>query len=399
MRSIIGLFLPFHTILAREMSYFSKTLYSMLKHTFLFVLLGFVGFQHIFAQDGGTLAPKYSNEFLQIGIGGKAMGLSNAVVASVDDVSSSYWNPAGLTRMSSKFQGALMHSEYFAGIAKYDYLGISYKIDDKSAVGFTAIRFGVDDIPNTTQLIDNNGNIDYDKITRFTAADYGFLFSYARQLPIEGLTFGANAKVIYRKVGDFASAYGFGLDFGMQYKYKKWNFGAVMRDAVSTFNAWVFNLDEQTKEVFLATGNEIPQNGLELTLPRLILGAHRKFELGEKGFSIAPEINAAITTDGRRNVLISAKPFSIEPYMGLQFGFKDIVAVRMGVGNMQRVTNFDESKELNIQPNIGIGFRISAVHIDYAYTNIGGLSAALYSHVISLKIHLNQLSRNVQPNI
>ena len=240
MRSIIGLFLPFHTILAREMSYFSKTLYSMLKHTFLFVLLGFVGFQHIFAQDGGTLAPKYSNEFLQIGIGGKAMGLSNAVVASVDDVSSSYWNPAGLTRMSSKFQGALMHSEYFAGIAKYDYLGISYKIDDKSAVGFTAIRFGVDDIPNTTQLIDNNGNIDYDKITRFTAADYGFLFSYARQLPIEGLTFGANAKVIYRKVGDFASAYGFGLDFGMQYKYKKWNFGAVMRDAVSTFQCLGF---------------------------------------------------------------------------------------------------------------------------------------------------------------
>jgi hypothetical protein len=135
-----------------------------------------------------------------------------------------------------------------------------------------------------------------------------------------------------------------------------------------------------------------------LTLPRLILGAHRKFELGEKGFSIAPEINAAITTDGRRNVLISAKPFSIEPYMGLQFGYKDIVAVRMGVGNMQRVTNFDESKELNIQPNIGIGFRISAVHIDYAYTNIGGLSAALYSHVISLKIHLNQMSRNTQPN-
>jgi len=381
------------------MSYFPQTLFYMSKKTAILACLCFIGFQYVFSQDNSTIAPKYSNEFLQIGIGGKAMGLSNAVVASVDDVSSSYWNPAGLMRMSSKFQGALMHSEYFAGIAKYDYLGLSYKIDDKSAVGFTAIRFGVDDIPNTTQLIDNNGNIDYDRITRFTAADYGFLFSYARQLPVEGLTFGANAKVIYRKVGDFASAYGFGLDFGMQYKVKKWNFGAVMRDAVSTFNAWVFNLDEQTKEVFLATGNEIPQNGLELTLPRLILGVHRQFDLGEKGFSIAPEINAAITTDGRRNVLISAQPFSIEPYMGLQFGYKDLVAVRMGVGNMQRVTNFDESKELNIQPNIGIGFRISAVHIDYAYTNIGGLSAALYSHVISLKIHLNQLSRNTQNQI
>jgi len=381
------------------MSYFPQTLFYMSKKTAFLACLCFIGFQYAFSQDNSTIAPKYSNEFLQIGIGGKAMGLSNAVVASVDDVSSSYWNPAGLMRMSSKFQGALMHSEYFAGIAKYDYLGLSYKIDDKSAVGFTAIRFGVDDIPNTTQLIDNNGNIDYDRITRFTAADYGFLFSYARQLPVEGLTFGANAKVIYRKVGDFASAYGFGLDFGMQYKVKKWNFGAVMRDAVSTFNAWVFNLDEQTKEVFLATGNEIPQNGLELTLPRLILGVHRQFDLGEKGFSIAPEINAAITTDGRRNVLISAKPFSIEPYMGLQFGYKDLVAVRMGVGNIQRVTNFDETKDMNIQPNIGIGFRISAVHIDYAYTNIGGLSAALYSHVISLKIHLNKLSKSSQPQI
>jgi len=370
-----------------------------MKYSFFAALTSsFLCYSSICAQESSTLAPKYSNEFLQIGIGGKAMGMSNAVVASVDDVSSSYWNPAGLTRMTSKFQGALMHSEYFAGIAKYDYLGIAYKIDDKSAIGFTALRFGVDDIPNTTQLIDNNGNIDYDRITRFTAADYGFLFSYSRQLPIEGLTFGANAKIIYRKIGDFADAYGFGLDFGLQYKYKKWNFGAVMRDAVSTFNAWVFNLDEQTKEVFLATGNEIPQNGLELTLPRLILGVHRQFDFGQKGFSISPEINAAITTDGRRNVLISAQPFSIEPYMGVQIGFKDIAFVRMGVGNMQRVTNFDNSQELNIQPNIGVGFRISKVYIDYAYTNIGNVSAALYSHVISLKVHLDRLSLKPQEN-
>lgn len=346
------------------------------------------------AMAQGDLAPKYSNEFLSIGIGGKAMGLGNAVVASVNDVTSSYWNPAGLTRMESNIQGSLMHSEYFAGIAKYDYLGVSYKIDEKSAIGLTAMRFGVDDIPNTTQLIDNNGNIDYKRITRFTAADYGFLISYARNMPVEGLSVGANAKIIYRKVGDFASAYGFGIDLAAQYEFKKWNFGAVLRDAVSTFNAWVFNLDEQTKEVFLNTGNEIPQNGLELTLPRMIIGAHRKFDLGDKGaFHIAPEINAAITTDGRRNVLISAAPFSIEPYAGLQFGFKDIAFVRMGIGNIQRITNFDDSKDLNVQPNIGVGVRISKVFIDYAYMNVGNVSAALYSHVISLKVHLNKITK------
>jgi hypothetical protein len=342
----------------------------------------------------GDLAPKYSNEFLSIGIGGTAMGLGNAVVASVNDVTASYWNPAGLTRMESNFQGSLMHSEYFAGIAKYDYLGLAYKIDEKSSIALTAMRFGVDDIPNTTQLIDNNGNIDYDRITRFTAADYGFLLSYARKMPVKGLSIGANAKIIYRKVGDFASAYGFGIDLAAQYEFKKWNFGLVMRDAVSTFNAWVFNLDEQTKEVFLNTGNEIPQNGLELTLPRMIIGAHRKFDLGENNsFHISPEINAAITTDGRRNVLISAAPFSIEPYAGLQFGFKDIAFVRMGIGNMQRITNFDESKDLNVQPNLGVGVRINKVYIDYAYMNVGNVSAALYSHVISLKVHLDKIKK------
>jgi len=348
----------------------------------------------IFSQEDNTLAPKYSNEFLQIGIGGKAMGMSNAVISSVDDVTSGYWNPAGLSRMTSKFQGSLMHSEYFAGIAKYDYIGLAHKIDDKSAIGFTAIRFGVDDIPNTTQLIDNNGNIDYDRITRFTAADYGFLISYARKMPIEGLSIGGNAKIIYRKVGSFASAYGFGLDFGAQYKVKKWNFGAVMRDAVSTFNAWVFNLDEQTKEVFLSTGNEIPQNGLELTLPRLILGAHRRFDISQKGFHIGVEVNAAVTTDGRRNTIISAKPFSIDPFMGFQFGFKDLVAIRAGLGNFQYVTNFDDSRSMNFQPNIGVGFRLNSVHFDYAFTNIGNVSAALYSHVISLKIHIDKLQFN-----
>ncbi|TXI84441.1 MAG: hypothetical protein E6Q38_01955, partial [Crocinitomicaceae bacterium] len=43
-----------------------------------------------------TVAPKYSNEFLAIGLGADALGLGNAVVAQTDNVYSGYWNPAGL---------------------------------------------------------------------------------------------------------------------------------------------------------------------------------------------------------------------------------------------------------------------------------------------------------------
>ncbi|MNK10513.1 hypothetical protein D3C87_285380 [compost metagenome] len=344
-----------------------------------------------FSFGQGSLAPKYSNEFLAIGIGAEALGLSNAVVAQTTGVNSGYWNPAGLTKTNKWLDIGLMHSEYFAGIAKYDYLGLAHQIDEKSAVGLSVIRFAVDDIPNTTQLIDNEGKIDYDKITTFTAADYAFLFSYARKTKIPGLSLGGNFKVIYRKVGDFAKSWGFGLDAGVTYeKSDRLKFGAVIRDVTSTFNAWIFTLDDQTKEVFTLTGNEIPRNGLELTLPRIILGTYYKQPLGKKGIYVSGELDLDITTDGKRNTILKTNVVSFDPHFGIAFGFKDLVTLRGGISNMQYIKNFDDSKKLTIQPNIGIGLHIKAVYLDYAFTDIGDASTALYSHVISLRLALNK---------
>ncbi len=339
----------------------------------------------------GSTAPKYSNEFLAIGIGAEALGLSNAVVAQTSGVNSGYWNPAGLTRTNKWLDIGLMHSEYFAGIAKYDYLGLAHQIDEKSAVGLSVIRFAVDDIPNTTQLIDNEGKIDYDKITTFTAADYAFLFSYARKTKVPGLSLGGNFKLIHRKVGDFAKSWGFGLDVGATYeKSDRLKFGAVIRDLTSTFNAWIFSLDETTKEVFTLTGNEIPRNGLELTLPRIILGTYYKQPIGKKGIYVSGEVDLDITTDGKRNTIVKTNLFSFDPHFGIAFGFKELVTLRGGISNMQYIKNFDDSKKLTIQPNIGIGLHIKAVYLDYAFTDIGDASTALYSHVISLRLALNK---------
>ncbi|MEJ6777623.1 MAG: hypothetical protein QNK85_09950 [Crocinitomicaceae bacterium] len=351
-------------------------------------------FSTSFAQDGSiseTVSPKYSNEFLGIGIGADALGKANAVVAQSDNVSSGYWNPAGLTKVDKWLEVGLMHSEYFAGIAKYDYLGLAHTIDEKSAICFTAIRFAVDDIPNTTQLIDNNGNIDYDNISTFTAADYGFLLSYARKMKPVGLSLGGTLKVIHRKVGDFAKSWGFGLDFGVQYETKNsWQFGLMARDVTSTFNAWVFTLDNEAQEVFINTGNEIPKNGLELTLPRIILAGYKKFDLGKKGFYTSGELDIDITTDGRRNSIVRTEVISMDPHLGIQVGFKNYVSLRAGISNLQYVKNFDDTEKLNVQPNIGIGLNFKRFYLDYAFTDIGDASVALYSHVISLRIKLDK---------
>ena len=345
-----------------------------------------------------TVAPKYSNEFLAIGVGADALGKGNAVVAQTDNVNSAYWNPAGLVGVDKWLEVSLMHSEYFAGIAKYDYLGLAHSIDDKSTIAFSAIRFAVDDIPNTTQLIDNNGNINYDNITLFTAADYGFLLSYARKTKYPGLNIGGTFKVIHRKVGDFAKSWGFGLDAGVQYKTKNnWQFGVMARDVTSTFNAWMFTLDQEMQEVFIATGNELPENGLELTLPRIILAGYKKFNLGEKGLYSSAELDLDVTTDGKRNTIIKSSVFSVDPHLGIEIGFKNYVAVRAGISNMQYVRDFEDKQSLNIQPNIGIGLNFKNFYLDYAFTDIGDVSVALYSHVISLRIKLNKPKFDAEP--
>jgi hypothetical protein len=341
---------------------------------------------------GQIASRKYSNEFLQIGVGARALAMSNSYVASVDDVTSGYWNPAGLTGIQSNRQVSLMHAEYFAGIAKYDYGSFAAKLDDKSAFGLSFIRFGVDNIPNTTELIDAGGNINYDRITSFSAADYAFIASYARKTGIEGLSVGVNAKVVHRLVGEFAKAWGFGLDAGAQYRLGQWKFGAMARDITSTFNAWNYTLNQQTIDVWTRTGNEIPQNSIEVTLPRLILGGGRYFQLNEK-FSLLAETNLNFTFDRKRNVLISSNATSIDPHAGMELGYGGFVFLRAGIGNIQYVTDLYGRRQTSLQPNMGLGVKIGSFTIDYALTDIGDQSVALYSNIFSLKFDINKQNR------
>lgn len=163
----------------------------------------------------GQSSPEYSNEFLAIGVGARALGMSNAMTSAVNDVTAVYWNPAALTDIEFKYQFAAQHAAYFAGVANYDYIGAKMAIDTDSHIGLSLIRLGIDDIPDTRMLFDANGRLNYDNINFFTASDVAFIFSYARGVSLisgesfadgGGLTFGVNFKIIRRKVGDFAGA-------------------------------------------------------------------------------------------------------------------------------------------------------------------------------------------------
>lgn len=332
-------------------------------------------------------ARKYSNEFMNIGVDAAALGMSNAVTASSNDVNSGYWNPAGLIGLEEK-QVSMMHASYFANIAQYDYAAYATPIDDKSAWGISMIRFGVDNIMNTTQLIDSQGNIDYNRISLFSTADYGMTFSYARKLQLPGFQYGVNAKVIRRIIGKFASSWGFGFDVGLQFTRNDWKFGLMLRDITTTYNVWAIDETEYNsiKDAIGGQNQELPEN-TEITLPKAQFGMSKKFE-----FHNDTSLLAAANLDmsfAKTNAIFSTEGLSVNPALGFEYGYTDLVFIRAGVGNFQNVVQIDNTKKVGFQPNVGLGFKYKGIQIDYALTDLGDQSAALYSNIFSVKVDLS----------
>ena len=338
---------------------------------------------------------KYSNEFLNIGAGARGLAMGSSQVASVMDGTAGYWNPAGLVGVKDHPNLNLMHSEYFAGIGKYDYASIAFPTtNNKRTIAITGLRFAVDDIMNTLFLVEPDGSINYNNIQAFSSADYAFLFSMAQKLKEsekKNVHFGINAKVIHRNVGRFAKAWGFGVDAGLQIFSNKWKFGIVGKDITTTFNAWSFSFSEREKEVLYLTNNEIPVKSTELTSPRLVLGIGRDFKFSKK-VSMLAEANIDLTFDGQRNTLISSDPVSADPKLGLEFNISNVFFIRGGINNFQRALadgdTLNQKKVWIYQPSAGAGFRISNVTIDYAFSNLANQSNPLFTHVFSLRLNM-----------
>ena len=139
-----------------------------------------------------------------------------------------------------------------------------------------------------------NGEINYSRVSSFSAVDFALIGSMGQKVRIKGqrhldFSYGVNAKIIRRRGGQFAKAWGFGLDASIQLNNTKTGlgFGAMLYDATSTFTAWRFDMDalstggnkDYAREVFAVTGNEIPVNSLEITVPRIVSGISKKVDI------------------------------------------------------------------------------------------------------------------------
>ncbi len=333
-------------------------------------------------------APKFVNEFLNIGVGADAHGMFGSVAATVDNVTAGYWNPAGLTQIKNPLEVSAMHSSWFGGIANYDYFGAAKVLNErnKTVGALTVIRMGIDGIPNTLSLVGPDGSINYDNVTEFSTADYAVMLSLGKRLEALNLSYGVTAKVINRRIGPFGSAWGFGFDAGLQYEVAGFSFGLMARDVTTTVNAWSFNLSPENEAIFLATGNDVPISSTEIALPKLVLAAAKKGESGSLSYIV--EADLRFSTDGTRAGIISSDRFALDPTFGVEVGYNKLAYLRFGLGNFQNILNEVNSTQtsFSLQPNIGLGINLGRLHIDYALGNIGTVAEALISHIFSVKL-------------
>ena len=173
----------------------------MKKIIILFIIITFhsAGFAGDFSKVGTAAA-----QFLKIGVGARAMGLGGSFTALANDVSTLYWNPAGITNING-FSLAVTHTEWFAEIS-HDFVGVVYPLSSSDAIALNVVALNTGEQEVTTVTQPEGTGIYYD------VSDLAIGLSYARTLT-DRFSVGLTVKYIQQNLYN-ESANAFAIDIG-----------------------------------------------------------------------------------------------------------------------------------------------------------------------------------------
>ena len=143
-------------------------------------------------------------QFLKIGVGARAAGMGDAVVALSRDPGAMYWNVSGLTAVPS-MSLLVTHTRWFADIT-HQYFGLVLPVGDDHRFGVNATILNLGEMEVTTEQ-NPRGTGDF-----FRATDVAVGVSYAVRL-VDFFSFGATVKYVSQTLAN-ESASAIGVDLG-----------------------------------------------------------------------------------------------------------------------------------------------------------------------------------------
>ena len=174
----------------------------------LLLILGMVCVSNCIASSGN--AGTRSAQFLKMGFGGRPTALGGAFVGLSNDISSVYWNPAGLADIN-KAQLGFMHLVWFQDIS-YEYFAYA-KPYAKSFEKWGVFGLSVGYLHmGKIEGRDEEGISTSD----YTASDMVITFSHGQRIT-NNLSIGANIKYINEKIEN-QRANAFAFDLGVLYR-------------------------------------------------------------------------------------------------------------------------------------------------------------------------------------
>ncbi len=324
----------------------------------LFIFLVLVAFTAAHSQEltkSGTTAAS----FLKIGVGPRAIGMGGAFTATANDMSSMYWNPAGMA-MNYNNEAFFNHVDWFADM-KCDYAAIGSHLPGIGTVGAFVNVFSMDEMNvRTLEAPEGTGE-------RFSAGGIAIGVNFARELT-DNFSIGFNVKYISEHIWHM-SATGFALDAGTMYKIPILN---ELRIAASITNF----------------GTKMKMTGRDILIVHAVNGTGGNYintEIQLDSYDLPLIFRAGVAADVIKygESRFTAAIDAIHPNdhyeainCGGEYSWNDIIMVRAGYKSL-----FQKESEEGVTFGVGIHYRVMSaalLKVDYAYEDFGRLTSVHY---------------------
>lgn len=322
-------------------------------------------------------------QFLKIGPGARVDSLGGTFGAIANDVTTIYWNPAGLSQLE-KTSFSDTHTLWIADI-QYNYLAFATPIENVGTLGASVTFLNVPDIEITTLAKPDGTGLMY------SAWDSAVSLAYSRQLYEKDsgakLSFGINTKYIHQQIHR-EKATGVALDVGTLY-HTGWrslrigmsfsNFGPEMSFSGPDLETGVEEAgDERNAEYLPFPDTSNPARKAELKTIEYPLPAN--FRLGVAYDLIDSDDNLlTIALDGNH-----PNDNSERLNFGMEYWYKRMAAIRAGYKLRLGPDRVDDQEGITLGLGINLKFSGTTLSLDYAYADFGHLQQA---HRISLGLN------------